>query len=110
MNVKFRVAEGLSIWHILFVFSHPGNDAPVIGGRKKKRRSGPAPPVQPPEPAQPPEPTPAELEPGVEWYEDDKCDAPDCKRPKKKKKIPWVTFVFPSCMFAKLRPNIEFIM
>ncbi|WAR15582.1 hypothetical protein MAR_005687, partial [Mya arenaria] len=58
------------------------NDVPAIGGRKKKRRGGMASST----PALPDPPAPsADLEPGVEWYEDDKCDAADCKRPKKKK-------------------------
>ncbi|KAH3821755.1 uncharacterized protein C01G6.5-like [Dreissena polymorpha] len=61
------------------------NDAPVIGGRKRRRRGGLGGGTSSTFPNDPK----ADLEPGVEWYEDDKCDAPDCKRPKKKR-TQWV--------------------
>ncbi|KAK3105049.1 hypothetical protein FSP39_016170 [Pinctada imbricata] len=34
-----------------------------------------------------------DLEDGVEWYEEDKCSALDCKRPKHKR-VAWVSFIF----------------
>lgn len=59
-----------------------GNDAPAIGSRKRRRKGGMG-------ASSTATSSSKDLEPGVEWYEDDTCDAPDCKRPKKKR-TPWV--------------------
>lgn len=59
-----------------------GNDAPAIGSRKRRRKGGAA-------NSSAAASTSDDLEPGVEWYEDDTCDSVDCKRPKKKR-TPWV--------------------
>lgn len=72
------------------VISHLlGNDAPAIGSRKRRRKGGAS--VLSAAPS-----TSDDLEPGVEWYEDDTCDAADCKRPKKKR-TPWVFSRFLFC-------------
>lgn len=62
-----------------------GNDAPAVGSRKRRRKGGAA--------SSTAASTSDNLEPGVEWYEDDTCDSADCKRPKKKR-TPWVSFFF----------------
>lgn len=62
-----------------------GNDAPAIGSRKKRRRVGGGGSGFSASSSV----SKDNLEPGVEWYEDDKCEAADCKRPKKKR-TQWV--------------------
>ncbi|KAL4221717.1 nucleic acid-templated transcription [Mactra antiquata] len=66
-----------------------GNDAPAIGSRKRRRKGAGGATSTTTGGGQTKATTSEDLEPGVEWYEDDRCEAPDCKRPKKKR-TPWV--------------------
>ena len=50
-----------------------------------------------------------DLSDGVEWYEEDTCDAADCKRPKKKR-TPWVSSVSVRCQSLGVSVLFFFIL